>query len=82
MNTTASLAVMHGMEPTAFPAINDCFKGEFVKLVDKNGKIGKAVWIVDGYCPRNRGYMLTNCNDVSKERKLAKGTIVHGGFDF
>ncbi len=78
----AALALQHGMEVDAFAKIEQMNKGEFVKLVDKSGKIGKAVWMVDGYCACNRGYMLTSYNDVNKERKLVKGTIVHTGFDF
>lgn len=82
MNTLSSLAIQHGMEVDAFAKIEQMHKGELVKLVDSKGKIGKAVWSVDGYCCQNRGYMLTNYNDVNRERKLAKGTIVHTGFDF
>lgn len=85
MNTNeriAALALQHGMEVVAFAKIEQMHKHEFVQLVDKSGKIGKAVWMVDGYCPRNRGYMLSKADDVGKERKLAKGTIVHTGFDF
>ncbi len=63
-------------------AIETVAMGEYVKLVDKKGNIGKRVWVVDGYCRSNKGYMLTAFNDHCCEKKLAKGALVNVGFDF
>lgn len=82
MNTLSSLALQHGMEVDAFAKIETLAMGEYVKLVDKNGNIGKTVYMVDGYCRINRGYMVTRFDDHSRDKKLVKGTVVHVGFDF
>lgn len=78
----AALALQHGMEVDAFALIENLYPGEYVRLVDKNGKIGQAIYVVDGYCRQNRGYMMTRYDDASRDKKFAKGTIVHTGFDF
>lgn len=85
MNASALLTILNankGMEVDAFAAIESLSPGEYVRMVDSKGKIGIAVYVVDGYCCINRGYMVTRYDDASRDKKLAKGTIVHVGFDF
>lgn len=78
----AALASQHGKDVEAFALIEKLSPGEYVRMMDKNGKIGQAIYVVDGYCCINRGYMVTRYDDASRDKKLVKGTIVHVGFDF
>lgn len=85
MNTRHLISCLHtnpSMEADAFAAIESLSPGEYVKMVDSKGKIGQTIYVVDGYCRINRGYMVSRFDDTSRDKKLAKGTIVHVGFTF
>lgn len=62
-------------------AIETLPMGEYVRIVS-GGVEGKKVWINEGYCRRNKGYMLVAFSDHCQEKKLKKGTIVAHGFEY
>lgn len=66
---------------TTTQAIETLAKGEFVKVI-RAGKAGNKVYQVEGYCRFNKAYMVTDCDDVSSEKALKKGTQVAVGFDY
>ena len=51
-------------------------KGEFIKVLNSQGKPQKKIWEVDGYCRTNKAYMLTDVEDFCNEKALKKGKKV------
>lgn len=80
MHATDTLTAC-GLQPITMTAIEDCAKGEFVRLM-RAGKPTTKVYQVVGYCRYAKAYMVDDTDDISRDRALKKGTPVVIGFTY
>ena len=58
--------------------IEDVSNGEFIKRKEN----AKTTYIKGGYCRYNKAYQIDNCEDISKDIYLKKGTSVFIDFTY
>lgn len=80
MNATNALTACD-LRPITMTAIEDCAKGEFVRLM-RAGKPTTKVYQVAGYCQYAKAYIVDDVDDISRDRALKKGTPVVIGFTY
>ena len=49
-------------------------KGEYFRIIGKDGKVGKATYTKDYYVPSERKYQCNNHNDIWGNGRQLKGT--------
>lgn len=69
--------------PVGVGTVKDFKKGEFLKLIDKNGKSGKKVYIRGDYDRSTKKYILIDTNDVWGNGRLVSGSRkAHDNFTY
>ena len=57
-------------------------KGDYFKRINSKGEPSKTVYVYEGYCRINRGYVYTRFDDFCADRVAKKGTKVTTDFIF
>lgn len=57
-------------------------KGEYFRLVNKKGEVGKKTYTFEGYCRCERKYVGMYADDFCNGRSFKKGTVVTTDFEY
>ncbi len=63
-------------------AVKKFKKGEYIRLVKKDGTLQSKVYVRGDYCREDKKYSIYEFNDICKERFVKGSTLASNDFEF